>query len=531
MNQKITPEKTLPTILIVDDTPANIGVISESLEERGYRVLVAQDGEEGLQRAGFVQPDLILLDVMMPGLDGFEVCRRLKKETKTRDIPVIFMTARTETEDKVAGFKAGGVDYVTKPLQIDEVIARVETQINLSAMQKRLETQNSQLQRYREQLEQRVAERTDELSVTNQRLRGEIQERKHVEENLIAREREFRTLAENMPDNICRYDHECRLIYMNPVMASTLSLVAREGIGKTQTEAVPPGFPDISEYQAQIAKVIASSQPCEIEMTLPDTGHGVRFHHVRFVAERGTQGEVVGVLAIGRDITEIKQAERDLEESRVQLRGLTARREEAREEERKHIAREVHDELGQILTGLQLNISVLAYKFAADLPPLREHLQETKVLTDNALSVARNVATALRPAALDMGIASALEWLAERFSANSGIQCQMHIEDSELQLEESHAIALFRIVQESLTNVARYAKASRVDITLNKDEDEYVLQVRDNGKGFDASVKKSDSFGLVGIRERALMLGGECSINSSPGKGTEVLVRIPVRYH
>ena len=117
MNQKIIVDKILPTILIVDDTPANIGIISDSLEENGYSVLVAQDGTEGLQRAELMQPDLILLDVMMPDMDGFEVCRRLKKQPNTRDIPVIFMTALSETEDKVNGFNAGAVDYVTKPLQ------------------------------------------------------------------------------------------------------------------------------------------------------------------------------------------------------------------------------------------------------------------------------------------------------------------------------------------------------------------------------------------------------------------------------
>jgi DNA-binding response OmpR family regulator len=119
-----------PIILIVDDTPTNLGVVVESLENRGLRLLVAQDGIEGLQRAAFVKPDLILLDVMMPGLDGFEVCRRLKANAETADIPVIFMTALAETEHKITGLKAGGVDYITKPMQIDEVIARVGTHLN-----------------------------------------------------------------------------------------------------------------------------------------------------------------------------------------------------------------------------------------------------------------------------------------------------------------------------------------------------------------------------------------------------------------
>ena len=111
-------------ILIVDDTPANLAVMVDCLETQGFRVLVAQDGEEGVRRAEFVRPDLILLDVMMPGLNGFAACRRLKANAATRDIPVIFMTALADTESKIAGFAAGGVDYVTKPFEAAEVLAR-----------------------------------------------------------------------------------------------------------------------------------------------------------------------------------------------------------------------------------------------------------------------------------------------------------------------------------------------------------------------------------------------------------------------
>ncbi len=155
------------TVLIVDDTPANLAIVVESLENHGLRVIVAQDGEEGLSRAEFAQPDLILLDVMMPGCDGFEVCRRLKANAETRDIPVIFMTSLAEIDDKVRGFEAGAVDYVTKPLHIAEVIARVDTHLKLRAMQEQLEAQNAELQQYRTGLEQQVAERTAELQASN----------------------------------------------------------------------------------------------------------------------------------------------------------------------------------------------------------------------------------------------------------------------------------------------------------------------------------------------------------------------------
>lgn len=135
--QGARPSQTgMHTLLIIDDTPANLAVIVEGLEAHGFRVVIAQDGEEGLERAHFVQPDLILLDVMMPGMDGFEVCRRLKGLPETHEIPVIFMTSLTDVQDKVTGFRVGAADYVTKPLQIDEVVARITTHLTLTAERK-----------------------------------------------------------------------------------------------------------------------------------------------------------------------------------------------------------------------------------------------------------------------------------------------------------------------------------------------------------------------------------------------------------
>lgn len=148
-----------PTVLIVDDSPANLGVVVENLEAHGFRVVVAQRGQEALQRAGYVLPDLILLDVMLPDLNGFEICRRLKAQSSTRDIPVIFMTSLVSVEDKVAGFACGGVDYVTKPLQVEEVRSRVDTHLSLRTMQKELEKKNAQL-----------AEQTAQLTAINAEL-------------------------------------------------------------------------------------------------------------------------------------------------------------------------------------------------------------------------------------------------------------------------------------------------------------------------------------------------------------------------
>ena len=144
-------------ILLVDDTPTNLSVLSESIQDQGWVTLFATDGETAIEQAEYARPELILLDVMMPGLDGFETCKQLKANSATKDIPVIFMTALSDTVDKVKGLNLGAVDYITKPFQQEEVVARVKMQLRLHQMNRQLEANN-------ELLEQRVADRTQELS-------------------------------------------------------------------------------------------------------------------------------------------------------------------------------------------------------------------------------------------------------------------------------------------------------------------------------------------------------------------------------
>ncbi len=151
------------TLLIVDDNPTNLSVLFDYLSGYGFRILVAQDGETGIRRARQAHPDLILLDVMLPGLNGFETCERLKAEQDTRDIPIIFMTALTSTEDKVRGLQAGAVDYVTKPIQQEEVLARITTHLRIRDLTQSLRDANTQILRFNRELEDKVRERTAEL--------------------------------------------------------------------------------------------------------------------------------------------------------------------------------------------------------------------------------------------------------------------------------------------------------------------------------------------------------------------------------
>ena len=161
------------TILIVDDMPNNLGALLDYLTDFGFEVLVAEDGESAIEQVEYALPDLILLDVLMPGIDGFETCSRLKSNQITQDIPVIFMTALSDAEDKVKGFSVGGVDYVTKPIQQAEVLARVTTHLSIRNLQKQLQQQNECLQQEicdRIKIEQQLQIRTAQLETANQEL-------------------------------------------------------------------------------------------------------------------------------------------------------------------------------------------------------------------------------------------------------------------------------------------------------------------------------------------------------------------------
>jgi signal transduction histidine kinase len=162
------------TILVVDDNPTNLKVLLDSLKELGFKTLVARSGEAAIRQVEYAKPDVILLDVMMPGIDGFETCRRLKTDAATKDIPVIFMTALTETVDKLKGFEVGGVDYITKPLQHEEVLARVNAHLTIRKLQQQLQMQNMLLQKKNAQLEELNASKDKFFSIIAHDLRSPL---------------------------------------------------------------------------------------------------------------------------------------------------------------------------------------------------------------------------------------------------------------------------------------------------------------------------------------------------------------------
>lgn len=202
--------------------------------------------------------------------------------------------------------------------------------------------------------------------------------------------------------------------------------------------------------------------------------------------------------------------------------------EASREEERKHLTREIHDELGQYLSALRMGVSVVGMEFGGKNPSLQGKIERMVSLVDATIKVVRNVVSSLRPSALDMGVVSALEWLAEEFTGHTGIPCSLDVCEENIVLDDKRATTIFRIAQESLTNIGRHAQANLVEISLMRKETHYLLEVRDNGRGFDTTLRKKKSFGLTGIRERTSMLGGEVVIFSVASVGTTIRVSIPI---
>ena len=246
--------------------------------------------------------------------------------------------------------------------------------------------------------------------------------------------------------------------------------------------------------------------------------------------QKGRLMEFVGVCVDADDLQGTVEA-RDQTDG---LRSLSGRLEHAREEERSRLARELHDELGQVLTSTKLDLMWLCDRVrqpgARPSVSLVNKLQSLAGLVELAIAAVQRITTDLKPAVLDLGLEAALEWEATKFHSRTGIRCRVESRLDNFELDQPRATALFRIAQESLTNVARHAHAGAVRVSLRKLKDRIVLEVQDNGRGMtERESRNPSSAGLLGMRERAHLLAGEFRIVGTPGRGTKVTVSIPAR--
>jgi signal transduction histidine kinase len=358
-------------VLIVDDEPKNLLALEALLEPLGQNLLRAQSGEAALRMVLKHNPAVILLDVRMPGMDGFETARMIRGRGRSRHTPIIFLTGvAKEMESAFRGYEVGAVDFLMKPIVPEVLRSKVSVFV--------------------------------ELHRKNMALANEINERKIAEERL--------------------------------------------------------------------------------------------------------------------------------RESEVQLRALAARLISIREEERTRIAREIHDEMGQVLTGLKIDVIWLAKQLDNDQQPLLKKIDSMSRLIDSTVQLVRRIATGMRPEILDeMGLVAAIGWQAKEFQKRMGIRCRLKLPAAPPVLDGELSTAVFRIFQEILTNIARHARASSVSVNFQVSNDRLGLEVTDDGIGIsDTAVHAREALGLLGMQERAQLFGGEVSFQGTPGRGTTVSVSIPV---
>jgi PAS domain S-box-containing protein len=421
-------------------------------------------------------------------------------------------------------------------------------------------------------LRARRAERKDKSANRPSGKGGELPEsgtteRKRIEDALKTSEVRYRRLFETAKDGILILDADTgRITDANPFLQDLLGYSHTELLGKMLWELGP--FKDIAASRGAFRK-LQRKEYIRYD-NLPLETKGRRHRHVEFVSnvyrENGTrviqcnirditarhQAEVAlanfskelekrvdertaELLTANRlmkkMLDEGKRAEERITKSRERLRNLSRRLQSLLEEERTRISREIHDELGQALTALKLDLSSIRRSLVSDgLSEQSAKIHEIERAVNSIIRTMRRISTELRPGILDeLGVAVAIEWMAKDFQNRTGIDCKVTIKAVDTISDTVRATAIFRIVQEALTNIMRHAAASQVNVSLEKKDDTLILEVRDNGIGImEGRIVDSKSLGLIGIRERVLLLGGEAVISGKPGEGTLVRVTLPV---
>lgn len=546
------------SILIIDDNREHLRILRNILKAQGYAVRLAPDGHLGLNSARTMPPDVLLLDIAMADMDGYEVCRQLKRDDRTYDVPVIFVSALDETMDKVKAFAAGGVDYITKPFQAEEVLARVATHLALRRTQRQFAQQNRLLQR-------------------------EIAERRRAEERLQRVERALRALSQ-CNESMLRASSEMELLqgvcqsivdkgiyrlawvgFLEHEPIKRVRPVAQAGYEDGYLQTLDIRWDDSERGQGPTGQAIRMGLPRIIADIPGNPSYALwrdealqRGYNSSIALPLICEGETLGTLNVyssevgAFDAEEValllrladnlaygintlrNRAAREVVESRLyahhqQLQLLSRRLVEVQENERYTIARELHDEVGQILTGLKLSLEMVTRGADEASIPRLEHARE---LVNELMQRVRDMSMHLRPPMLDdLGLLPALLWHFERYTAQTGIQVECKHSGLENQrFPPDIEITTYRAIQEALTNVARHAAVVQTVVRLWVNHNHLGMQIEDHGKGFDAetTMMHPASSGLLGMRERVRLLGGQFQIDAAPGAGCCLTIELPL---
>jgi PAS domain S-box-containing protein len=463
------------SILIVDDEIETMNPLCDLLSGWGYEVTGFTSGKQALKALHERDFDLLLTDLGMPEMSGIEL---IEAACAMQPLLVsIIITGQGTIQTAVEAMKTGAFDYVLKPLEFKTL---------------------------RQILSRAIAVR---------RLRDS--------------EEKYRAIVEDQTELICRFFSDGTLTFVNDVYCRYFARQRKDIIGKS---FIPFIF---EEDQHNVMKKIASlhcENPVmtyECRVVIPDGTVCWQQWTSRAICDK--EHTIVEFQAVGHDITTRKKAEEELKNSREQLRNLSAHLQSIREKERMSIAREIHDELGQALTALKMEMVWLNNRLPNNQLILHDKMKSMVELVDKTAQTVQRISAELRPGLLDdLGLAAAIEWQTEDFQKRTGIPCEVSLEPEDFVANQDISTAIFRIFQETLTNIVRHADASCVKVMLHEKDSEIKLEVSDNGRGITPEqVSHPRSFGIMGIQERVNLLHGKVEIAGIPQKGTTVTVCIP----
>jgi PAS domain S-box-containing protein len=478
-------------ILFADDNADMRDYIGRLLAER-YEVETVADGHAALERILADPPDLVLADVMMPRLDGLGLLRRLRADKRTQTLPVIMLSARVEEEVRIEGLSEGVDDYLTKPFSARELMARVATHLEMARL------------------------------------------RRAAVAALHESEKRFRELAGGAPVMIWVMDEHGNTEFANGIFLKYFQVTLEDVTGQRWKDLVHPG--DREVYTQKLLAAASAGRLFRAEGRVR-RGDGEWRWIDSWAVPRSTESErAPGMVGCSADITDRKRVERELQEREEQLRQaneqlhvLSRRLFQIQEAERRHLARELHDQMGQTLTAAKIDLQVT--QSLVERPAIVQRLDDSIAILERLLDQARQLSLELRPPLLDdLGLVPALRWYLDQYARRAGLAVEFFADPALERVDADIETACFRVAQEALTNVVRHARAQTVSVELHRALEVLHLVTRDDGIGFDLTTAcQRPSLGLLGIRERVALVGGELDYKSAPGRGTEVHAFFPVQ--
>jgi PAS domain S-box-containing protein len=512
-------------ILMVDDLPAKLLSYEVMLGELGENLIKANSAKGALEHLLKEDVAVVLMDVSMPELDGFELASMIRQHPRFQQTAIIFISAVHLTDlDRLKAYERGAVDYISVPVIPELLRAKVKVFAELHRKTRQLESLNREL-------EQRVLERTEELEKRAQAL-------EQLNRRLASKNQELDAIIHTAPDIIFSRQADGSRDYISDRFYEYTGAAPGSGDGSGWMEYVHPE--DRALALTQWERSVESGNNYECEYRLRSNDGSYSWFRARAVPIRDDSGDIIRWYGTCSDIHHSKlleqairddasKLERMVEARTAELRQLSVRLMTMQDQERRRIARELHDGLGQELAVAKMVLDNAVQQRSTSAESLI--CAEASSIIDRAIQQVRTMSHLLHPPLLDeVGLRSAVTWYLDGFNERSGIETKLEVQPKQFpRLSPELETAIFRIVQEALTNVFRHAQAHRVWITLNQKEGKTFVSVRDDGKGIGKRVAElqpdSVGIGIGGIKQRARELGGELHIvNTNPGTLIEVVI-------